>query len=62
MGRLEDILRSLADEQWRKLRRAHNHAFMGEGPGTMWERYKVRHAAEFEEIKILQAYLGLKPE
>lgn len=62
MGALEDILRALADKRWRELRRGHNHRFMCEGHGPSWEAYKVKHKAEFEEIAILQAYLGLKPE
>lgn len=59
---LEDILRKLADKRWRELRRAHNHSFMVHGPGPEWKKVKEGLAAEYEEIAILQAYLGLKPE
>ena len=59
---LEDILRRLADQRWRELRRAHNNRFMSEGPGERWNAFKSARSAEFEEIKVLRAYLGLKPE
>ena len=62
MSALETVLRRLADERWRALRRHHNAVFMGEGPGPGWQAFKVRYAAEFDEIRLLQEYLGLKPE
>ena len=60
----EEILRDLADKEWRRLRKEHNRSFMVHGPGHYWNSVKEseEYKAECEKIRLLREFLGLPVE